>query len=158
MSPINSLPTAGVISLQVSTPTASIESEKTAIPAKEPNSPPEKKLVVISAEGKEKLSKEQQRNADIDATHLPEGIKKYLKSIRELQEKIKEKLAELQTAVSDRSLSDKERESKISKIQIELYSLSSTLTSVTNDLHQKEVALRLQSPDLKLINSLMSPR
>ena len=123
------------------------------------SSSPEKPIVVvISAEGKEKLKGEQQKNADIDATSLPDGVKKYLKSIRELQEKIEKKLEELQAAMSDRSLSDKERESKVSKIQLELSVLSSTLTSITNDLRQKEVEMRLQAPDLKLVNSLMSPR
>lgn len=60
--------------------------------------------------------------------------------------------------MSDHSLSDKDRESKVSKIQLELSVLSSTLTSITNDLRQKEVEMRLQGPDLKLVNSLMSPR
>jgi predicted RND superfamily exporter protein len=114
-------------------------------------------VVTISAEGKEKLAGEQ-KNADIDATHLPESIKKYLKTIREIQEKIDKKLEELQAAMSNQTLSDKDREAKVNKIQLELTILTSTLTSITNDLQQKEVETKLQAPDLKLINALMARR
>lgn len=114
--------------------------------------------VTISAEGKEKLAGEQKKNADIDATNLPDSIKKYLKSIREIQEKIDKKMQELQAAMSDHSLTDKEREGKVSKIQLELSVLSGLLTSITNDLRQKEVELKLQAPDLGLVNALMAPR
>lgn len=162
MSPISSAPPANTFSTQTLTPLSNEnenENDKADNTLVNPSSSSDSPLVVtISAEGKEKLAGEQQKNADIDATNLPDGIKKYLKSIRELQEKIEKKLEELQAAMSDHSLSDKDRESKVSKIQLELSVLSSTLTSITNDLRQKEVEMRLQGPDLKLVNSLMSPR
>lgn len=161
MSPISSALPVNTANPQTLTPLLAeieIEIDKVDNTLVDPSSSDSPLVVTISAEGKEKLSGEQQKNADIDASKLPEGIKKYLKSIREIQEKIEKKLEELQAAMSDHSLTDKERESRVSKIQLELSVLTSTLTSITNDLRQKEVEMRLQAPDLKLVNSLMSPR
>jgi len=158
MSAISSIPAVNTLPLQVP---ASAPAEIENTDAISPQAPPplEKPVIVtISAEGKEKLAGEQQKNADIDVSKLPDSIKKYLKSIREIQEKIDKKMEELQAAMSDHSLSDKERQGKISKIQLELSVLSGILTSITNDLRQKEVELKLQAPDLRLVNALMAPR
>lgn len=114
--------------------------------------------VILSAEGSAKASSESEKNADIDASNLPDGVKKILKVIRDIQEKIQKKMDELDAINNDHSLSEKDREGKVQGILAELGILTSQLTNTTNDLHRTENEMKLSSSMKKLSNSLSAPR
>ncbi|UQS88911.1 hypothetical protein M5C90_25715 [Pseudomonas chlororaphis subsp. piscium] len=120
--------------------------------------PQESVKVSLSQEGKAKAAEEQNKNADIDASNLPEAVKKILKVIREIQEKIQKKMEEFETIKNDPSLSDKEREAKAQGVQVELAALTSQLTSRTNDLRRTENELKLSTGQRKLSNYLAAPK
>ncbi|AJO78579.1 hypothetical protein [Pseudomonas sp. MRSN 12121] len=102
--------------------------------------PQESVRVSLSEEGKAKAAKEQDKYADIDASNLPDNVKKLLKAIREIQEKIEEKMQELDAVKNDPSLSEKERQAKTQVIQVELSVLSNQLTSRNNDLNKLQLS------------------
>ncbi|AIS12994.1 hypothetical protein JM49_15410 [Pseudomonas chlororaphis subsp. aurantiaca] len=102
--------------------------------------PQESVRVSLSEEGKAKAAKEQDKYADIDASNLPDNVKKLLKAIREIQEKIEEKMQELDAVKNDPSLSEKERQAKTQVIQVELSILSNQLTSRNNDLNKLQLS------------------
>ncbi|MBN3968783.1 chemotaxis protein [Pseudomonas gregormendelii] len=114
--------------------------------------------VTLSPEGTAKASSETEKNADIDASNLPDGVKKILKAIRDIQEKIQKKMEELDAIKNNHSLSEKEREGKVQGILGELGILTSQLTTTTNDLHRTENEMKLSSSMKKLSNSLSAPR
>lgn len=114
--------------------------------------------VTLSPEGTAKASAEKDKNADIDASNLPDGIKKILKVIREIQEKIQKKMEELDAIRNDQSLSDKDREAKTQGIMGELGVLTSQLSSSTNNLHRAENEMKLSTAQKKLSSYLSAPK
>ncbi|MDI3358531.1 MULTISPECIES: chemotaxis protein [unclassified Pseudomonas] len=114
--------------------------------------------VTISAEGTAKASSERKKNADIDASNLPDGVKKILKAIRDIQEKIQKKMEELDAVKNDHTLSEKEREGRVQGILGELGVLTSQLTTTTNDLHRTENEMKLSASLKKLSSYLSAPK
>lgn len=114
--------------------------------------------VTLSAEGTAKSSGESGKNADIDASNLPDGVKKILKVIREIQEKIQKKMDELDAVKKDNLLSEKEREAKVEGILGELGVLTSQLTTSSNDLHRTENEMKLSASMKKLSSYLSAPK
>ena len=122
------------------------------------SAPVEGVKVTLSLEGKEMAAKEGGKNADIDASNLPEGVKKVLKVIREIQEQIQKKMDELNAIMKDQSLSDKEREAKTKSIQVELATLNSQLSSSYNDLNKIQNEMKLSTAERRLAGSLAMPK
>lgn len=114
--------------------------------------------VRISIEGQSKLLKDPHSNDDINASKLPDGIKKYLSAIREIQDKIAKKLKELQQVMRDRTLSPQQRAARINQVELEVSILNNVLFTVTHGMQELELQLKLQLDQLKQINSLMAPR
>lgn len=114
--------------------------------------------VRISIEGQSKLLEAPHSNDDINASKLPDGIKKYLSAIREIQEKIAKKLKELQQVMRDQTLSPQQRAARINQVELEVSILNNVLFTVTHGMQQLEIQLKLQLDQLKQVNSLMAPR
>ncbi|QVW25734.1 chemotaxis protein [Pseudomonas hormoni] len=114
--------------------------------------------VTLSAEGSAKASSESKKNADIDTSNLPDGVKKILKAIRDIQEKIQKKMEELDAIKNDHMLSEKEREGKVQGILGELGVLTSQLATTTNDLHRTENEMKLSASMKKLSSYLSAPK
>lgn len=112
--------------------------------------------VRISAEGQSKLLEDPHSNDDINASKLPDGIKKYLSAIREVQEKIGKKLKELQQVMRDQSLSPQQRVARINQVELEVSILNNVLFTVTHGMQELEIQLKLQLDQLKQVNSLMT--
>lgn len=72
--------------------------------------------------------------ADIDASSLPSLVKEQLKTIRRIQVQIASKMAELKAIMKNHSLTPKERESKARLLQLEMRTLSSSVTVATGNI------------------------
>lgn len=114
--------------------------------------------VLISAEGQNKLLEAPHSNDDINPSKLPDGIKKYLSAIREIQEKIGKKLRELQQVMRDQTLSPQQRAARINQVELEVSILNNVLFTVTHGMQQLEIQLQLQLDQLKQVNALTAPR
>ena len=114
--------------------------------------------VTLSAEGTAKASSPSEKNADIDASNLPDGVKKVLKAIRDIQERIQQKMDELDAVKNDHTLSEKEREGKVQGILGELATLTSQLTTTTNDLHRIENEMKLSASMRQRSSYLAAPK
>jgi Sec-independent protein translocase protein TatA len=112
--------------------------------------------VWISAEGQSKLLADPHSNDDINASKLPDGIKKYLSAIRETQEKIATKMKEMQRLMRDQSLSPEQRAARINQVELEVSILNNVLFTVTHGMQELEIQLKLQLDQLKQVNSLMT--
>ncbi|WP_050586043.1 MULTISPECIES: hypothetical protein [Pseudomonas syringae group] len=73
-------------------------------------------------------------NKDIEESGLPEQAQSILKMIRELQQKIREKLEELQALMADTSLSPDVRRARVAGVQSELGALTNSLMTANNNL------------------------
>ncbi|MDB6144542.1 MAG: hypothetical protein JWP80_3586 [Pseudomonas sp.] len=153
MNPINTGPLSVTIHLPSATATAdSSDSSGNWQVAAQTSS------VSISPEGQNKLLQDPHSNDDINASKLPDGIKKYLSAIREIQEKIGKKLRELQQVMRDSTLSPEQRAARINQVELEVSILNNVLFTVTHGMQELEMQLKVQLDQLKEINSLMAPR
>lgn len=110
--------------------------------------------VNLSEEGKKAADKDLQRNAGVDASSLPDNIKKSLKAIRELQQKLSEKADELSKLAADKSLAPEAKDSRSKQLQIEIASLRTALTSSESALNQAMSAQRMSAKDRSIAHSL----
>lgn len=113
--------------------------------------------VLLSPEA-QKAAKTGDKNADIDATHLPDRIKEQLKMIRAIQERIAKRMQDMQAFMSDRSLSPKMREGKMRQLQMEIMAMTNSLIQATNDLNQAMQQMKLSLADRTLAGTLVSPQ
>lgn len=143
-------PLAATIAPSLSTTKSAASSTDTA-----PPSPPKSLEVSLSPEATKKAAEEKKRNADIDASPLPDGIKDSLKAIREIQQKIAEKLEELTKLASDKSLNAETREKRNKQLQIEISSLTSALSTAESALNKAMSAQNLSADDRKLAHGLI---
>jgi uncharacterized phage infection (PIP) family protein YhgE len=143
-------PLAAPITPSLSTTKSAASSTDTA-----PPSPPKSLEVSLSPEATKKAAEEKKRNADIDASPLPDGIKDSLKAIREIQQKIAEKLEELTKLASDKSLNAETREKRNKQLQIEISSLTNALSTAESALNKVMSAQNLSADDRKLANGLI---
>ncbi|AQU81253.1 MULTISPECIES: hypothetical protein [unclassified Halomonas] len=90
------------------------------------------KGIVFSSEKAE--SSQETKKANIEDSNLPQEIKELLKRIVEYREKISEKQQELEDAMRDQSLSDEQRQAKLSALQKEMSSLNSALQEAMGQL------------------------
>ncbi|WP_447651306.1 hypothetical protein [Pseudomonas abietaniphila] len=113
--------------------------------------------VLLSPEA-QKAAKTGDKNADIDASHLPDRIKEQLKMIRAIQERIAKRMQDMQAFMSDRSLSPKMREAKMRQLQMEIMAMTNSLIQATNDLNQAMQQMKLSLADRTLAGTLVSPQ
>lgn len=111
--------------------------------------------VSLSPEAKKKAEAATQRNADIDASHLPDGIKDSLKAIREIEQRIAEKTQELAQLSSDNSLRADQKESKSKALQIEISALRTGLSCAQSALNNAMSSQNLSADDRKLAQALI---
>ncbi|SER07599.1 hypothetical protein SAMN03159444_03178 [Pseudomonas sp. NFACC02] len=98
------------------------------------------------------------KNADIDATNLPERIKDQLKMIRSIQERIAKRMKDMQAFMKDRSLSPRAREGKIRQLQMEIMAMTNSLIQATNQLNEAMQQMKLSLDDRTLAATLVSPQ
>jgi hypothetical protein len=113
--------------------------------------------VLLSPEA-QKAAKTGDKNADIDASDLPDRIKEQLKMIRAIQERIAKRMQDMQAFMSDRSLSPKMREGKMRQLQMEIMAMTNSLIQATNDLNQAMQQMKLSLADRTLAGTLVSPQ
>ncbi len=101
------------------------------------NSPVEGVKVSLSSVSLQKAAEDSSSthsNKDIEESGLPEQAQKILKMIRELQQKIQEKLQELQALMADTRMSPDEKRARVAGVQSELGALTNSLMSANNTL------------------------
>ncbi|WP_225651174.1 hypothetical protein [Pseudomonas sp. P135] len=108
--------------------TASTESQSVA-------APPSVK-VSLSTAGIAKSTAKDDPNRDIKESNLPSNVKDTLIRIRELKERIAEKMAEVQAAMSDSSLSPQAKQVKVGSLQTALAGLNAALMSANGSLQK----------------------
>jgi small-conductance mechanosensitive channel len=113
--------------------------------------------VLLSPEA-QKAAKRGDKNADIDATNLPDRIKDQLKMIRAIQERIAKRMQDMQAFMSDRSLSRQVREAKMRQLQMEIMAMNSSLLQATNQLNQAMQQMQLSNGDRVLAATLVGPQ
>ena len=115
-------------------------------------------IEVLLSPDAHKAAKKGDKNADIDATHLPDRIKEQLKLIRSIQERIAKRMQDMQAFMSDRSLSPRAREGKMRQLQMEIMAMTSSLIQATNQLNQAMQQMHLSLADQTLAGTLVSPQ
>lgn len=113
--------------------------------------------VLLSPEA-QKAAKTGKKDADIDATDLPDRIKDQLKMIRSIQERIAKRMKDMQAFMSDRLLSPRAREGKIRQLQLEISAMTNSLIQATNQLNQAMQQMQLSLEDRALAGKLVSPQ
>jgi hypothetical protein len=113
--------------------------------------------VLLSPEA-QKAAKTTDKNADIDATHLPDRIKNQLKMIRSIQERVAKRMQDMQAFMSDRSLSPRAREGKLRQLQMEIMAMTNSLMQATSQLNQAMQQMNLSLSDRTLAGTLVSPQ
>lgn len=115
-------------------------------------------IEVLLSPDAQKAAKKGDKNADIDATHLPDRIKEQLKLIRSIQERIAKRMQDMQAFMSDRSLSPRAREGKMRQLQMEIMAMTNSLIQATNQLNQAMQQMHLSVADQTLAGTLVSPQ
>jgi hypothetical protein len=115
-------------------------------------------IEVLLSPDAQKAAKKGDKNADIDATHLPDRIKEQLKLIRSIQERIAKRMQDMQAYMSDRSLSPRAREGKMRQLQMEIMAMTNSLIQATNQLNQAMQQMHLSVADQTLAGTLVSPQ
>lgn len=115
-------------------------------------------IEVLLSPDAQKAAKKGDKNADIDATHLPDRIKEQLKLIRSIQERIAKRIQDMQAFMSDRSLSPRAREGKMRQLQMEIMAMTNSLIQATNQLNQAMQQMHLSLADQTLAGTLVSPQ
>jgi hypothetical protein len=115
-------------------------------------------IEVLLSPDAQKAAKKGDKNADIDATHLPDRIKEQLKLIRSIQERIAKRMQDMQAFMSDRSLSPRAREGKMRQLQMEIMAMTNSLIQATNQLNQAMQQMHLSGADQALAGTLVSPQ
>jgi Sec-independent protein translocase protein TatA len=90
--------------------------------------------VTLSSEALNRAGKVASANQDIEDSGLPETIQQLLKMIRQLKKQLAEKSAELQAVMTDRSLSEAQRQARLGALQSEIGALSGGLSSASANL------------------------
>jgi hypothetical protein len=138
----------------VSTSTAADDASQTASAAEQVR----QGIEVLLSPDAQKAAKKGDKNADIDATHLPDRIKEQLKLIRSIQERIAKRMQDMQAFMSDRSLSPRAREGKMRQLQMEIMAMTNSLIQATNQLNQAMQQMHLSVADQTLAGTLVSPQ
>lgn len=138
----------------MSTSTAADDASQTASAAEQVR----QGIEVLLSPDAQKAAKKGDKNADIDATHLPDRIKEQLKLIRSIQERIAKRMQDMHAFMSDRSLSPRAREGKMRQLQMEIMAMTSSLIQATNQLNQAMQQMHLSLADQTLAGTLVSPQ
>lgn len=138
----------------VSTSTAADDASQTASAAEQVR----QGIEVLLSPDAQKAAKKGDKNADIDATHLPDRIKEQLKLIRSIEERIAKRMQDMQAFMSDRSLSPRAREGKMRQLQMEIMAMTNSLIQATNQLNQAMQQMHLSVADQTLAGTLVSPQ
>ncbi|MGE6388030.1 hypothetical protein ACQKEN_20505 [Pseudomonas sp. NPDC078416] len=115
-------------------------------------------IEVLLSPDAQKAAKKGDKNADIDATHLPDRIKEQLKLIRSIQARIAKRMQDMHAFMSDRSLSPRAREGKLRQLQMEIMAMTNSLIQATNQLNQAMQQMHLSLADQTLAGTLVSPQ
>lgn len=137
-----------------STSTAADDASQTASAAEQVR----QGIEVLLSPDAQKAAKKGDKNADIDATHLPDRIKEQLKLIRSIQERIAKRMQDMHAFMSDRSLSPRAREGKMRQLQMEIMAMTNSLIQATNQLNQAMQQMHLSLADQTLAGTLVSPQ
>ncbi|MBD8709475.1 hypothetical protein IFT47_22850 [Pseudomonas sp. CFBP 13711] len=138
----------------VSTSTAADDASQTASAAEQVR----QGIEVLLSPDAQRVPKKGDKNADIDATHLPDRIKEQLKLIRSIQERIAKRMQDMHAFMSDRSLSPRAREGKMRQLQMEIMAMTNSLIQATNQLNQAMQQMHLSLADQTLAGTLVSPQ
>ncbi|MEX6666458.1 hypothetical protein [Pseudomonas sp. W2-17] len=138
----------------VSTATAADDASQTASAAEQVR----QGIEVLLSPDAQRAAKKGDKNADIDATHLPDRIKEQLKLIRSIQERIAKRMQDMHAFMSDRSLSPRAREGKMRQLQMEIMAMTNSLIQATNQLNQAMQQMHLSLADQTLAGTLVSPQ
>jgi|GEM_PF-1599656 len=111
--------------------------------------------VSLSPEARKKAEDDKHRNADIDASALPDGIKDSLKAIREIEQKLADKVQELAQLASDKGMGADKKEARGKQLQIEISALRGALSSAESALNNAMSAQNLSADDRKLAHALI---
>jgi len=95
-------------------------------------------MVSLSAAGQIQAARNVGKNADIDNSSLPDGVKALLKTMRDIQSKIAQKMQEIKQVMANNLLSDKERAARVGNLQIDINTLSNVLTGASHMLAKSE--------------------
>lgn len=115
-------------------------------------------IEVLLSPDAQKAAKKGDKDADIDASHLPDRIKEQLKLIRSIQERIAKRMQDMHAFMSDRSLSPRAREGKMRQLQMEIMAMTNSLIQATNQLNQAMQQMHLSLADQTLAGTLVSPQ
>ncbi|WP_233237049.1 hypothetical protein [Bordetella sp. LUAb4] len=121
--------------------------------------PTEKQTVHISSGARAKAEQEEKqeanRYADIDASNLDTDTKDILKRIRDLERKLQEKTKEMQEVMSDKSLTEKQREQKMTMLRAEIGTLSGAISDATQAMNDSLEQAKATPDQRKLAASLI---
>lgn len=138
----------------VSTATAADDASQTASAAEQVR----QGIEVLLSPDAQRAAMKGDKNADIDAAHLPDRIKEQLKLIRSIQERIAKRMQDMHAFMSDRSLSPRAREGKMRQLQMEIMAMTNSLIQATNQLNQAMQQMHLSLADQTLAGTLVSPQ
>lgn len=97
----------------------------------------------------------QNENADIDDSDLPDQVKDLLKRIRQIREELSQKQAELREAMADTRMRPEQRKMKVAMLQAEVMALSSALVLASKTLNKLITEMKLSPEQAMTAGQLM---
>ncbi|MFP3756185.1 hypothetical protein SB751_20020 [Cupriavidus sp. SIMBA_020] len=116
---------------------------------------------ITMSHGSRQLSKTADKDSDavtqaIQDSKFPDEVKKLMIKIRELQTQLRDKAAELQKVVGDKTLSSRQREMKTAAIRDAVSTITSAIRAATATLNDTLTVMRASSDDRRAIATLLS--
>lgn len=128
---------------------------------KEPQAEPAEGRAQVDVSTASRLSSQTQiasrNNNDIVDSDLPEGIKKMLLHLREFQQKIMAKLAELQKLMADTKMRADLRKQRMQMLQTEIMALEAGYTKAGSELEKLMTLMDLSSEQKMTVADLLLP-
>ena len=112
--------------------------------------------VALSPEGLGRAA--QERDADIDASDLPETLKYLLKAMRDLRAQLAAKADELQALLSEAGLSDEQRKAQLDVLRQAMASLQGALTALGAQLAKAMQTMPLSDQQRMTVGKLLLAR
>jgi uncharacterized protein YukE len=112
--------------------------------------------VALSTEGLGRAA--QERDADIDASDLPDTLKYLLKAMRDLRAQLAAKADELQALLSEAGLSDEQRKAQLDVLHQAMASLQGALTALGAQLAKAMQTMPLSDEQRMTVGKLLLAR
>jgi hypothetical protein len=112
--------------------------------------------VALSPEGLARAA--QERDADIDASDLPDTLKNLLKAMRDLRAQLAAKAAELQALLSETGLSDEQRKAQLDVLRQAMTSLQGALMTLGAQLGKAMQTMPLSDEQRLTVGKLLLAR